>query len=174
MLILNHYFITRQLMSMTGIFDRNGKLCTVVRETEKTFIVDKSPIEILDESICWMGYDFKGALLASRQLLGEINMYPVMVNPIERIVLFPTKSYKHADAIWLNSAHIHRTNSMNAQTLVTSSNGTFILIPAKLSAFNTKIKNAEQLEQMTSRGPNRSISFKLHPKKRKVKKKQGK
>ena len=172
MLIKKHYLINRQFISMTGLYDRNGKLCTFVRETEMTFIVDKSPTEILDESICWMGYDFKGALHASKRLLGDIQMYPVMVNPIERIVLFPTKSYKHAETIWLNPAQIRRTISVNGQTHVTFSNGICTLIPSRLSSFNTKIQNAEQLEQITSPGPNRSFSYILNPKKRKAKKKQ--
>jgi competence protein ComK len=172
MLIKRHYIINQPFMSMAGIYDRHGKLCTLVRETEKTFIVDKSPTEILEESICWVGYDFKGAMLASKRLLGDIQMCPIMANPIERIVLFPTQSYKHVETIWLNPAHIRRTTSINGQTLVRFTNGTKLLIPSRLSSFNTKIQNAEQLEDMTSRGPNRTFSFILDPKKRKRQKKQ--
>ncbi|SEM74516.1 competence protein ComK [Mesobacillus persicus] len=172
MLIKRHYLINQQFMSMAGFYDRHGKLCTLVRETERTFIVDKSPIEILDESICWVGYDLKGAILASKRLLGDIQMCPIMVNPVERIVLFPTQSHKNAETTWLNPAHIRRTISMNRQTLVRFTNGTTLLIPSRLSSFNTKIQNAEQLEDITARGPNSTFSFILDPKKRKKKKKQ--
>jgi competence protein ComK len=171
-LIKKHYIISQPFMSMAGIYDRHGKLCTLVRETEKSFIVDKSPSEILDESICWIGYDLKGALIASKRLLGDIQMCPVMVNPIERIVLFPTHSHKQAGTLWLNPAHIRRTTSMNRQTLVRFTNGTVLLIPSRLSSFNTKVQNAEQLEDLTSRGPTSTFSFILNPSKRKRKKKQ--
>lgn len=39
------------MMYMIGQYDRFGKFCTKVTEVFETKIVDKSPLEILDDSI---------------------------------------------------------------------------------------------------------------------------
>ncbi len=136
-------------MYMRGIFDRHGKMCTLVKETRKTFIVDQSPLEILEESIRQIGYNLSGAMETSKLLLGNIHHCPVLVNPIQRIVLFPTRSPFHEGCIWFNPAHTKRTTSLNRKTHITFSNGKTLIFPAKLSSFNCKIKRAEQLEEIT-------------------------
>ncbi|MGN7399406.1 competence protein ComK [Cytobacillus praedii] len=145
----SRYTINKQFMEMTGYYDRNGKLCTLVTETGMTFIVDKSPLEIIRDNIVCIGYDLNGATKTARSLLGNIYNCPILVNPIDRIVIFPTLSPKHSECVWYNPVHIKRTRSLNRQTIILYSNGRTKLIRNKLAAFNCKIKQAEQLEDMT-------------------------
>jgi competence protein ComK len=84
-------------MYMAGIYDRNAKLCTLVTELNRTIIVDKAPLEILNDSIKCIGFDLRGAMETARWLLGNKNMCPVMVNPVHRICVIPDKSSKHND-----------------------------------------------------------------------------
>ncbi len=149
LIMLRHYMINKYFMEMTGYYDRNGKLCTLVTETGKTFMVDKSPLEIIKVNIMCAGYDLRGAMETAKKLLGNIYHCPILVNPIDRIVLFPTLSPKHTECVWYNPVHIKRTSSLNHQTFIMCSNGKTKLIRAKLSSFNCKIKRAEQLEAMT-------------------------
>ncbi|WP_404330288.1 competence protein ComK [Mesobacillus maritimus] len=170
MTIQNHYLIAPQFMYMMGHYDRCGKLCTQITDTKGTFIVDKSPIEILNESIKCIGFDLRGALETSRWLLGEVHMCPIMINPIHRIVLFPTRSYKHEETIWFNPQHIKRTTSFNRKTMILFNNGKTLIVPIHLSSFNTKLQNAEQLEKMTF-GISTDLTFVLNPVTRSVKNK---
>ncbi|WP_231734910.1 competence protein ComK [Bacillus sp. FJAT-29937] len=162
------YTINKNFVQMAGHRDRYGKQCTHVIETNKTFMVDKSPLEILDESIRSIGYDLRGAIETSKRLLGNVHCCPVLVNPIDRIVVFPTKSAKNEECVWFNPAHIKRTSSLNLKTSITYSNGKTKCIAAKLSSFNSKIKRAEQLEEMT-RG---SIFFTVEKTKKRFRKRQ--
>ncbi|WP_231734913.1 competence protein ComK [Bacillus sp. FJAT-29937] len=143
------YIINEYFMYMKGHYDRHGKLCTHVTETCNTFIVDKSPLEILEDSICVIGYDLRGAIATSKKLLGNIYHCPILVNPILRIIVFPTKSAWHDECVWYNPIHIKRTNSLNRKTTITYSNGKTHNISAKLTSFNSKIKTAEQLDDIT-------------------------
>ncbi|WP_425481992.1 competence protein ComK [Cytobacillus depressus] len=145
----SQYTINKDFKYMKGYRDRHGKLCTLVKETEKTFMVDKSPLEIIDDSIVRIGYNLKGAMETSKRLLGNIYHHPVLVCPIQRIVLFPTQSAKHEECIWFNPNHIKRTTSHKRQTFITFSNGKTKIIRAKLCSFNSKLQIAEQLENMT-------------------------
>jgi competence protein ComK len=147
--IKNEYLINPQFMFMAGIYDRNAKLCTLVTELTSTFIVDKAPLEILNDSIRCIGFDLRGAMETARFLLGNKNMCPVMVNPVHKICVFPDKCSKHNDTKWFNPIHITKTNSMNKQTNVEFTNGMTITVPIKLYYFNNRLQTAEQFRNMT-------------------------
>jgi competence protein ComK len=154
-------------MYMTGQYDRNGKQCTLVTETRRTFIVDQSPLEIIHYSTLYAGSSLKGAMEASRWLLGGIHMCPITVNPIQKIVVFPTRSAKHEDTIWFNPSHIKRATSHDGKALVHFKNRTTLLIPMRPSSFNNKLLTAEQLKAMTTGNAKGTYTLVLDPKKRK-------
>ncbi|WP_404330343.1 competence protein ComK [Mesobacillus maritimus] len=166
MFIENDYIITPQFQYMMAYYDRNGKLCTHITETTRTFIVDKSPLEVINDSIRAIGFDLRGALETSKWLLGNIHMCPIMINPIHRIVLFPTRSYKHEETIWLNPHQIKRTTGFNRKTIILFNNDSTLTVPIKLSSFNTKLQNAEQLEKITIGIATRPFTVVLDPEKR--------
>ncbi|MDQ0201917.1 competence protein ComK [Neobacillus ginsengisoli] len=159
-----NYIINQHLMCMVGVYDRNGKTCTIVREVNKTFIVDKSPLEILEISIKSIGFNLKGAMATSKWFLGDIHMCPVMVNPILKICLFPIQSAKRVDTMWFNPDHIHRTNSFYRKTNVKFKNGFHMLVNSKLSSFNNKLKIAEQYQEITVEAGKNPTAFLLESK----------
>jgi competence protein ComK len=160
-----NYIIHPSFMYMFGVFDRNAKLCTIVWELNRTFIVDKSPLEILNDSIRCIGFDLRGAMKTSQLFLGNKHMCPVMINPIHKICVFPNKSAKHPDAMWFNPTHIIRTNTLRRQTKVEFSNGLVIIVPSKLYSFNHKLQTADQYMKMTNGISNNHPTIKKGPKK---------
>jgi competence protein ComK len=167
----DQYFINQFMMYMIGFYDRNGKTCSIVRQTDRIFVVDKSPIEILEFSIEQVGFNFKGALETSRSTLGDIKMCPVMVNPLLSIVVFPTKAAKRDDTMWLNPEHIYRsyrTKGIHRKTNVEFKNGLTITVDSRVSSFKTKHQTAEEYRKMKIEGGKNPISFVLDPKTRKI------
>jgi competence protein ComK len=166
MFIVNYYIINPQTIQLMGEYDRYGKLCTRVVEVERSFLVDMSPTEVLKGSINYIGYDLKGAIAGSRNILGNRRMYPIMVNYISGICLFPDRSYKSTDCVWFNPYHIVKTSSFNKKTKVVFSNGSTCIVNTRFSAFNTKVQTAEQLRKITlERGKNPMMTFVLEAKK---------
>jgi competence protein ComK len=162
--IEKNYIINQNLMCMVGVYDRNGKTCTIVREVNKTFIVDKSPLEILEFSIKSIGFNLRGAMTTSKWFMGDIHMCPVMVNPILKICLFPIQSAKRVDTMWFNPEHIRRTTSFFRKTNVEFTNGFHMRVNSKLSSFNNKLKIAEQYQEITVEAGKNPTSFLLEPK----------
>jgi competence protein ComK len=169
--IKESYMINQYLMYMAGYYDRNGKLCTLVKELNRIFMVDQSPLQILEYSINCIGFDFKGALFSSKWFLGDIKMYPVMVNPIQKICLFPIKSAKHPDTLWFNPVHIKRTVGIMRETEIEFTNSQTLRVKSRISSFNHKLQTAEQLREMTTRIGKNPRSFVLNPKLRQYKSK---
>ena len=152
-------------MYMVGYYDRQAKLCTLVKELHKTFIVDRSPLEILNDSIRCIGFDLRGAMETAKWLLGNKYMCPVMVNPIHRICVFPDKSTKNPHTMWFNPYHIARTKSFNQKAQIDFTNGLSITHPSTLYSFNQKLQTAEQFRKMIIKIDNDPFSFKEDPKK---------
>lgn len=169
MLLLECYIINQNTLYMYGFYDRYGKLCTFVRELDKTFIVDNEPLNILEDSIKCIGYDLKGAMASAKWILGNIHMPPVMINPIQSICVFPNKSANNEQTIWFNPAHIVRTTSYQKKTYIEFTKGITLIVPCSVSIFNNKLQNAIQLRNITTEmGKNpRSMSMILDPKNRK-------
>ena len=107
-----------------------------------------SPLEVLDDSIRFIGFDLRGAIETSKMLLGDKYLCPVMVNPIHSICVFPDKSANRPDAMWFNPEHIYRTHTLNCKAGIEFTNGLVITIPMKLYTFNHKLKNAEQFKNI--------------------------
>jgi competence protein ComK len=156
-----NYLINQFFMYMAGFYDRHGKACTIVRETHRMFVVEKSPLEILEFSIKKVGYTFKGAMETSREHNGKM-MCPIMVNLLLELVIFPTQSAKHVETMWLNPNQIHRTDYakyIDRKTNIEFHNGNIITVDSRLSSFNDKLKRAEQYRDTTVAAAKPSLSL---------------
>ncbi|MFZ7942523.1 competence protein ComK [Neobacillus sp. 19] len=165
MISVEKYIINKDFMYMVGQHDRNGKLCTIVTEINRVIIVDRSPLEILDDSIRCIGFNLSGAMETSKMLLCDKHMCPVMVNPIHMICVFPNKSAKRPDAIWFNPDLILRTSILNRKARIEFKNGLIIIVPSNLYSFNHKLQTAEQFKKIMTDEEKKPLTFTKSPKK---------
>ncbi|MEQ2525141.1 competence protein ComK [Bacillaceae bacterium CLA-AA-H227] len=131
MFIEGHYMITKVFMYMIGHYDRYGNPFTQIVETGRTIFINKSPIEVLECSLRATGFTLDGAIESSKWILKMEKMVPIVANPFQEVVLFPTRSLKHEDNIWLNPYHIRRTSNINGKTLIIFSNHSSLYIPTR-------------------------------------------
>lgn len=170
---MNHnqfYLVSENVILMAGEYDKHGKLCARVMIGGHTLLVDRTPIQLLDETLQYIGFDLKGACNGARSILGNKKMCPIMLNPFQGVSFFPTKSPSKEDCIWFNPDHVVTTKARGSKTEVELSNGLSMIVDAKLQNFNSKLQIANQLKRITSnRGkhPN-PLSFFTTSKKRKL------
>ncbi|MED4206660.1 competence protein ComK [Neobacillus mesonae] len=161
------YMIDEMMILMTGEYDQYGKLCTRVMDGAAAFLVDRTPLQLLDDTLTYIGFDLRGAMSSAKLILGKKMKYPVIVNPYLGVCLFPVNSPHKADCIWFNPEHIMKTTAAGNKTKVELSNGYYIMVDLKLYYFNNKIQTARQLMRISKeRGthPN-GPTFLLQPKK---------
>jgi competence protein ComK len=159
-----HYAINQFFMYMAGFYDRRNNPCTIVRETNRMFVVGKSPLEILEFSIKKVGYTLEGTMKTSREHNGK-TMCPIMVNLLLELVIFPTQSAKHVETMWLNPNQIHRTDYakyIDRKTNIEFKNGNIITVDSRLSSLNDKLKRAEQYRDTTVAAAKPSLSLIKH------------
>ncbi|MFC4802588.1 competence protein ComK [Neobacillus sp. GCM10023253] len=163
MLEQRNYYIEKKMILMTGEYNRFGKLCARVMVGTSAFLVDRSPLQVLDDTLTYIGFDLKGATTGAKVVLDKKAKCPIIVNPYLGICLFPTKSPKKADCIWFNPEHIEKTTAMGNNTIVELSNGYTMIIESKLASFNDKIEKARQLIHLsTKRGKQPDITSYEH------------
>lgn len=167
--IQKQYFIEKKMILMMGEYDSNGKLCTRVMAEKTSFLVDRTPLQLLNDNLTYIGFNLDGPMKGAKAILGKRNKCPVIVNPYLGICLFPDKSPNKADCILFNPEHIVKTTAIRSQTLVEFSNGHSIIVDCKLSAFNHKIETAKQLLRISKKRAycSGSVIFYLDPPKEK-------
>ncbi|PLS02344.1 competence protein ComK [Neobacillus cucumis] len=121
--------------------------------------VNRSPIEVMDVTLKYIGFDLKGAIQGSKHILGKIHMCPIIVNPYKSICLFPYKSTRKEDCVWFNPEHIVKSKAHRFKTEVELSNGVSIIIDLKRFYLINKIQAALQLKKIASERGNHPHSL---------------
>jgi len=165
---LNGYLVEKDMLFMMGEYDRYGGLCARMIKGNKSYLVNRSCLQILNDSLTYIGYDLRGAITGARSILGNRHMCPVIVNPYQNICLFPSKSPQKEDCIWFNPDHIVKTKAYGNQTLIEFRNNHSILVDAKLFSFNNKMQIANQLKKISSQRGNHPTSKNLQPTRKKA------
>lgn len=162
-MIENNYFVNQNMMYMAGFYDRKTRACTLVKETERLFVVEKSPVELLEFSMMEVEFPFMDDKSAS----AAQNLQLLTADSILNLVVFPAESANQVDTIWLNPEQIHRTRRskyFHNKTAIIFKNGDILTIVSKLSADSKKLQTAKQYRNMRIRAVQKSFSIILDPK----------
>lgn len=151
---------------LTGEYDGFGNLITRVIDGEDTLLVDRAPVKVIDKNLLRIGSDLRGALNSSKALLGQMKMYPILVNPHLGIWLFPTSGSNQRNCVWFSLMHVKDTQALGVKrTKVFTSFGHTIEIDMKRSAFIIKQQRANHLREIITKNTHCPLTYYLEPKK---------
>jgi competence protein ComK len=154
--IKSKYLIKQKTVVLKGIYNNNGEQFTDVVEGEDRFLVSKSPMQIIEDSLISYGSDFNGALKSSKKLLGErVKLNPIMVSSTLDIWMFPSKCHKKQNCIWFVLNHIEGTESLGRgfTKIYLSYDHTFEIRMREIS-FKNKRDNAKELRDKITKNTN--------------------
>ncbi len=163
MTIQKHYIIEKKMILLMGEYDRYGKLCSRIMAGQSAFLVDRTPLQLVDDSLVYIGFDLRGAMSSAKLMLDKKVKCPVIVNPYLDICLFPIQSPNRAECMWFNPDHIVKTTPIGSMTKVGLSNGYSLVVNSRLSAFNGKIETANQLVRLSRDRGNHPDTIILYP-----------
>lgn len=162
--IRERYLINEKTVMITGEYNNRGELWTRVIEGEESFLVRKTPTDIIEETLLNVGSNFTGARCSSKYLLSPMKMHPISVNPQMGILLFPTKNMKNYSCIWFSLVHVKTTIRVNSsQTEVLTSFGHTILVDMSERAFKTRRHKAIELQETISKNLSCPLIFYVEP-----------
>jgi competence protein ComK len=164
--VRDRHLINEKTVLLTGEYNELGELWSRVIEGEETFLVRKSPITLIEETLLHLGSNFLGARRSSKYLLSPTRMHPISVNPQMGILLFPTKNMKCHCNIWFSLIHVKTIKPVGINQIeVLTSFGHTILIELSERAFNNKRQKAIQLQEAINNNLNCPLNFYVEPKK---------
>lgn len=164
-MLKNNYLINKETVYIFGEFDKDGQLCSRVIHGYTAYSVKLSSQRLIDESLKKFGSSLRGSLDGSKEILGNKNMRPIVINAYLGIYLFPSKSPSKPDCVWFSLIHVLNTESISRnKTKVYLSYGHTIMIDMKESTFNRKLNRTLELRRVVSENMKIPITFYFEPK----------
>lgn len=143
------YLIDRNIIMMVGEYDANGRLCSRVMIGSESILVERTPLQLMDDTLKYISFNLSGAYKGAKDILGDIRLCPVIVNPYQDVCLFPIISTQKDDCLWFNPQHIVKTKRIGYKTEVELSNGISIMVDLRIHSFNSKMQTALQLWKLS-------------------------
>ena len=121
---------------------------TIVYEVDKSFIVDKKPLEIVEESCEYFGSSLEGRQIWTSKLIGFTHKVPVIIEESFDLIFFPTLSPKNKECSWLSYSHIFKPDRFKDKTIVELKNGKKILVDVSSSIIDNQLYRCSRLKDV--------------------------
>ena len=121
---------------------------TMVYEVDNSFVVDKTPLKIMEESCEYFGSSLEGRQIGTASLIGYTHKVPVIVEETFDLIFFPTLSPKNEECTWLSYAHIFKPDKFKNKTILNLKNGKNILIDISSSTIDNQLYRCSRLQEV--------------------------
>ncbi len=119
---------------------------TIVYETDNSFIVDETPLQIMEESCEYFGSSFEGRQTGTLKMLGYTHKVPIIVEESRDMIFFPTMSPKNECCSWISYNHIYRPDKFKDKTVLELKNGKKILINSSVAIIDNQLYRCSRLK----------------------------
>ncbi|WP_163100285.1 competence protein ComK [Peribacillus alkalitolerans] len=156
------YCINLDTILILPKLDQYGNLISLVLEGVQIYVVNKSPMQIIKDSLLHYGSDFEGARRAAIFHLGNGYSQPVMISSLHNLYWFPHSSPNNIDCGWFALHHIIKHRAVEIyNTEITFTHGHVLTINMKERLFQNRKFLARDLKQKVEE----KCQFYLEPKK---------
>lgn len=121
---------------------------TIVYEVDKSFVVNKSPLKIVEESCEYFGSSLEGRQVGTSKLVGFTHKVPVIIEESFNIIFFPTLSPKNEECSWISYSHVFKPDKFKDKTIVELKNGKKILLNVSSAIIDNQLYRCSRLKDM--------------------------
>lgn len=116
-----------------------GNSKTIVYEVDNSFIVDETPLQIMEESCEYFGSSYDGRVIGTTKLVGYTHKVPIIVEESKNLIFFPTLSPRNQDCTWLSYSHIIKPEKFKDKCIIELKNGKKIVINVSNSIIDNQL-----------------------------------
>ena len=135
-----------EINSFTIVLIPIGDNKTKVIEENNIFIVNKSPINIIERSCRYFGSSYLGRHIGTKNLIGISHKSPIIIEESKNIIYFPTTSPRLKECIWISLRHIKDYKNNNGKSLILFENGQTLEINMSYGSFDNQYLRATKLD----------------------------
>jgi len=121
---------------------------TIVYETDNSFVVDSTPLKIMEESCEYFGSSFEGRVSGTLSLVGYTHKVPIIVEESRDLIFFPTLSPKNEECSWIAYNHIIKPDKFKDKTILELKNGKKILINTSTAIIDNQLYRSSRLKDV--------------------------
>ncbi|MCY8379934.1 competence protein ComK [Bacillus haynesii] len=146
------------------------KPASKILETERTFLVNMKPFQIIERSCRYFGSSYAGRKAGTYEVIKVSHKPPIMVDHSNNIFLFPTFSSTRPQCGWLSHAHVHEfCVAKYDNTFVTFVNGETLELPVSITSFENQVYRTAWLrtkfiDRIEGNAMQKKQEFMLYPK----------
>jgi len=119
---------------------------SLVFEDNNRYIVEQTPLEIMEDSCIYFGSTYKGRQESARAILGVDYKIPILVEASNSLIVFPTMSPYASECCWISLNRVKSLTSVDKNnTIVNFDNGSKVLIHSSYRSLENQILRATKL-----------------------------
>lgn len=119
-----------------------------VIESDKTFIVDLTPLKIIDRSCKFFGSSYQGRFMGTKNLIGISHKAPIIIEETREIIFFPTNSPRQDNCAWISLKHLETYQKNNRSSLLKFTGGHLINLDVSYGILDNQVLRATRLESV--------------------------
>lgn len=119
-----------------------------VIEKNRSFIVNQTPIKIIDNSCQYFGSSYQGRFLGTKNLIGISHKAPIIIEESKEIIFFPTCSPRLCSCAWISLRNLQNYKKNNKNTLLIFNNGHLLDLKISYGMLDNQVLRAARLESV--------------------------
>ncbi len=150
---MNEYEINAQTLAIIPIGEEKSK----VIEVNGDFIINASPIKIIDDSCKFFGSSYDGRFEGTKNLLGISHKAPIIVEETRKIIFFPTTSPRLDRCAWISLNNIDNYYEVLGGTIIKFNCGKKEKINLSYGIIDNQVLRATRLEVILEKRIKKSL-----------------
>ena len=141
---MNNYEINSDTLAIIPIDNYKSKII----EKNKTFIVDTTPMKIIENSCEYFGSSYQGRFSGTKNLIGITHKAPIIIEESREIIFFPTKSPRLYECAWISLKNLQNYKRNNDNTVISFNNGHLLDLEISYGSLDNQVLRAARLESV--------------------------
>ncbi len=121
---------------------------TIVYEVDKSFVIDKPVLKIMEDSCEYFGSSLAGRQTGTTSLIGYTHKVPVVVEETFDLIFFPTLSPRNEECSWVSYSHIFRPSKFKDKTILELKNGKKIVVDVSSAIIDNQLYRCSRLKDV--------------------------
>lgn len=138
----NEYEISLETIAIIPM----GKKFAKIYEIGETFIIEKTPMEIIEDSCKYFGSSYVGRHEGTKSLIGINYKTPIIIEETNNIIFFPTSSPRFPNCSWISLKHVWKYEKVENYSKIYFKNGFCISLEISYGSLQNQILRASLLE----------------------------
>lgn len=141
---MKNYEINSETLAIIPIENYKSKII----EKEREFIVDMTPIKIIDNSCQYFGSSYQGRFLGTKSLIGVSHKAPIIIEESREIIFFPTNSPRLYECAWISLKHLSNYKRNDETAKISFNNGNHLELDISYGSLDNQVLRAARLESV--------------------------